>query len=75
MNKPRVKVKGVNVFRNNFAGAFQFGGTLISDTHPYLSNGTYITSSRIQSISFVDNTIETLNTVYEVEDEIKFGVE
>lgn len=42
---------------------------------PYLPNGEYITSSRIQNINFVDNTIETLNTVYEVEDEMKLGVE
>lgn len=75
MSKPRVKVKDVNVFRNGFPGAFQFGGTLTSDTHPYLPNGEYITSSRIQNINFVDNTIETLNTVYEVEDEMKLGVE
>lgn len=34
MSKPRVKVKDVNVFRNGFPGAFQFGGTLTSDTHP-----------------------------------------
>lgn len=69
MSKPRVKVKDVNVFRNSMAGSFQFTGTLTSE-HPHIPVGENITSSRVQKVDFTTNTIETLNTVYEVEGEI-----
>lgn len=69
MQKPNVKVKNVSLFRNSMTGAFQFSGTLTSE-HPYIPVGETIISSRVQKVDFTTNTIETLNTVYEVEGEI-----